>query len=69
MERRVEAYFPAAPIRREWGRLLLELARQHDDGRIYDRDLPELAAALKAALVAYGRRPHVRSEAAPAREL
>jgi hypothetical protein len=63
VERRVEVRSPAAPTRRDWARLLLELARQLDDGRIYDRDLPALATALNAALVAYTRRPHARSQA------
>ncbi len=63
VERRVEVHSPAAPTRRDWARLLLELARQLDDGRIYDRDLPALATALNAALVAYTRRPYARSQA------
>jgi hypothetical protein len=40
VERRVEVRISAAPTRREWPRLLNELARQLDDGRVYDRDLP-----------------------------
>ena len=51
---------PAAPTRRDWARLLTELTRQLDDGRVYDRDLPELAAALGPVLAAYNRRPYVR---------
>ena len=43
VERRVEVRVPAAPTRRDWPRLLAELARQLDDGRVYDRDLPDLA--------------------------
>jgi hypothetical protein len=37
-----------------------ELTRQLDDGRVYDRDLPELAEALGRLLDAYNRRPYVR---------
>jgi hypothetical protein len=37
--------------------VLLELARQLDDGLVYDRDLGELATALSAVLEAYSRRP------------
>ena len=51
---------PIAPTRRDWVRLLTELTRQIDDGRVYDRDLPELAAALGCVLAAYNRRPYVR---------
>jgi integrase len=46
--------------RRDWADLLAELARQIDDGRIYDRDLLGLSDALGAVLVAY-RRSYVRS--------
>ena len=42
--------------------LLQELGRQLDDGRVYDRHLPELATALNAVLEAYSRRPHVRNQ-------
>jgi hypothetical protein len=42
--------------------LLQELGRQLDDGRVYDRHLPELATALSAVLEAYSRRPHVRNQ-------
>ena len=41
-------------------RLLTELTRQLNDGRVYDRDLPELAAALRRVLDAYNGRPYVR---------
>src|SRR3954451_6598721 len=61
IERRVEIRSPAAPTRRDWPALLQELGRQLDDGRIYDRHLPELATALNAVLEAYSRRPHVRN--------
>ena len=56
----MEVRVPAAPTRRDWTRLLTELTRQLDDGRVYDRDLPELAAALGRVLAAYNRRPYVR---------
>ncbi len=55
---------PAAPTRRDWARLLNEFTRQVDDGRVYDRDLPELATALGAVLAAYSRRPYVRDRIA-----
>jgi hypothetical protein len=43
--------------------LLQELGRQLDDGRVYDRHLPELATALNAVLEAYSRRPMSGMEA------
>ncbi len=55
---------PANPTRRDWSRLLQELARQLDDGRVYNRDLPDLAAALPVVHEAYSRRPYVRDAAA-----
>jgi len=64
VERRVEVHSPAAPTRRRWPALLQDLGRQLYDGRVYDRDLPELAAALNAVLEAYNRRPCVRSQRA-----
>ena len=60
VEREVEIRVPAAPTRRDWARLLAELAHQLDDGRVYDRDLPQLAAALGRVLAACQRRPCVR---------
>jgi hypothetical protein len=60
VERRVEVRIPATPTRRDWTCLLDELARQLDDGRIYDRDLPGLAEALSSIVDAYNRRPYVR---------
>ena len=42
------------------GSQLHELARHLDNGRVHDRDLTELAAALHAVLDAYSRRPFVR---------
>ncbi|MGY1699194.1 hypothetical protein [Geodermatophilus sp. SYSU D00766] len=44
------------PTRRDWPRLLEELAAQIGDGRIYDRDLGPLAGGLKTALEAIGLR-------------
>ena len=60
LERRVEIPTPVAPLAGTGRRLLGELAHQLDDGRVYDRDLPELTAALSAVLAAYSRRPYVR---------
>ena len=60
VERQVEVPVPATPTRRAWAALLGELARQLDDGRVYDRDLPALAPALRSVLDAYDRRPYVR---------
>ena len=64
VERRVEVAVAAAPTRRDWARLLHDLARQLDDGRVYDRDLADLSVALNAVLDAFRRRPHVRVRAA-----
>ena len=61
VERRVEVPVPMPPTRRDWPRLLDELAHQIDDGRVYDRDLDGLSSALTAVLDAVGRRPYVRS--------
>ena len=58
----VEVSVPATPGRREWARLLEELAHQIDDGRIYDRDLDELAAAISAVADACVRRPTFRGQ-------
>jgi hypothetical protein len=43
------------PCHREWPELLRELAALLDSGRIYQRDLPHLGAALSLALAAYER--------------
>ncbi|MGY1618874.1 hypothetical protein ACI797_19205 [Geodermatophilus sp. SYSU D00691] len=59
VERRVEVQVPLAPTRRDWPRLLVELADQLNDGRVYDRDLPALARALQPVLEAYRRRAHL----------
>ena len=56
VERRVEVQVPLVPTRRDWPRLLAELAGQLNDGRIYDRDLPALARALQPVLEVYRRR-------------
>jgi hypothetical protein len=53
--------------RRDWPQALHELARQLDDGRIYDRDLSGLSVALDAVLEAYNRRPYVRLRTSAAR--
>jgi hypothetical protein len=63
VERRVEVPTPVTPTRRDWARLLGELVRQLDDGRVYDRDLPGLSVALDAVLGAYNRRPWARLRA------
>jgi hypothetical protein len=63
VERRVEKAVPIAPTRRDWVRMLDELAPQVSDGRIYDRDLDELSVGLAAVLDAVSRQPHVRSRA------
>jgi hypothetical protein len=59
MERRVEVQVPLVPTRRDWPRLLDELTRQLNDGRVYDRDLPALARALEPLLATYRRRAHL----------
>lgn len=56
----MEVPTPVAPTRRDWGPLLAELARQLEDGRVYERDLAALGAALGTVLEAYHRRPSVR---------
>jgi hypothetical protein len=56
----VEVPTPVTPSRQDWGPLLQELARQLGDGRIYDRDIPELTVALDAVLQAFRRHPGVR---------
>jgi hypothetical protein len=58
VERRVEIHVPLEPTRRDWPRLLSELAGQLDDGRVYDRDLPGLGRALEPVLRSYRRRAH-----------
>ena len=60
VERRVEVPTQMIPTRRDWGSLLAELARQLEDGRVYERDLPGLGVALSTVLDAFHRRPSVR---------
>ena len=45
------------PSGRGWPDTLIELAHQIDAGRVYDRDLPSLAASLDLVLSALSRRP------------
>jgi hypothetical protein len=52
---------PATPTHGEWLPLLRELADQLDAGRIYARDLPDLATALTDVLAAYDRHPKTRT--------
>ncbi|RBY74614.1 hypothetical protein DQ238_21665 [Geodermatophilus sp. TF02-6] len=52
----MEIRVPLEPTRRDWPRLLNELASQLDNGRVYDRDLPALGRALDPVLQAYRRR-------------
>jgi hypothetical protein len=56
IERRVEVQVPLEPTRRDWPRLLGDLAGQLNDGRVYDRDLPALARALQPVLETHRRR-------------
>jgi hypothetical protein len=56
VERRVEVPTAIAPKRQDWPRLLGDLVRQLEDGRIYDRDLLTLSAGLEAVYEAFGRR-------------
>ncbi len=60
VERRVEIRVPLEPTRRDWPRLLGELAVQLNDGRVYDRDLPALGRALDPVLGSYWRRARWR---------
>ena len=59
VERRFEVQVPLVPTRRDWPRLLGELASQLNDGRVCDRDLPALARAVQPVLEAYRRRAHL----------
>ncbi len=56
VERLLQVRVPLIPSRRDWPRLLGELAHQLNDGRVYDRDLPGLARALASVLQTYRRR-------------
>lgn len=59
VERRIKVQVSLVPTRRDWPRLLGELASQLNDGRVYDRDLPALARAVQPVLHAYRRRAHL----------
>lgn len=48
---------PVLPTGRSWPGLLTELVDQLDRGRVYDRDLAELASAVSDVLRALERRP------------
>jgi hypothetical protein len=71
VERRVEV--PVQPLtpstasirprHNEWVHVLSELAAQLDAGAVYDRELPNLTAALNQVLEAFGQRPYVREQA------
>lgn len=52
---RVVAAPAAAPQRRDWPAVLHDLAADLDRGRLYSRDLPDLAAALDQVFAAYRR--------------
>lgn len=61
VERRVEVPVPADPTAKvprhqEWATLLQQLSAQLDNGALYDRDLPELAGAVREVLEAFERR-------------
>jgi hypothetical protein len=60
VERQVEIRVPLKPTRRDWPRLLDELAAQLSDGRVYDRDLPGLGRALQQVLRSYRWRARPR---------
>lgn len=49
------------PRGRSWSGALEDLVHQLDSGRIYDRDLDDLAAALERVVEALHRRPRWRS--------
>ncbi len=59
VERRVEVQVPLVPTRRDWPRMLDDLAGQLKNRRVYDRDLPALARALQPVLEEYRRRAHL----------
>jgi hypothetical protein len=69
VERPFEVRVAATPTRRDWAHLLHELARQIDDGRVYDRDLHDLSAALGEVHQAFGRRLYVRDRRAAGRPI
>jgi hypothetical protein len=61
LERFVEIARPVAPTRLDWPGLLHELARQLDDGRVYDRDLRGLDDAVELVVQALYRRTSLRA--------
>jgi hypothetical protein len=61
VERRIEVPTAVPLTLRDWPRVLRDLTTQLDDGRVYDRDLPALAAELRLLLAAYQRRQHVKN--------
>jgi hypothetical protein len=63
VERLVQVRVRLAPTRRDWPRLLGELAAQFNEGRVYDRDLPGLARALEPLLQVYRRRARMAGAA------
>ena len=48
------------PRGKEWAELLEQLARQLDNGRLYDRDLTAVRTALRLAVESSARRPGPR---------
>ncbi|MBB3675846.1 hypothetical protein [Modestobacter versicolor] len=60
----METPVPLPPTRHDWPGLLGELVAQLDTGRIYNRDLNELSAALTAISVSMTRRLDIRSRTA-----
>jgi hypothetical protein len=60
---------PIPPARRDWAQLLHELARQIDDGRVYDRDLNDVGAALTEVHKSFDRRLYVRDQRASRRPM
>jgi hypothetical protein len=60
VERRVEVPTEISPSRQAWPRILRELTRQLNDGRVYDRDLSALSVELGSLLEAYRHRQRLR---------
>jgi hypothetical protein len=65
IERHVPVPGTLQPTRRDWPRLLGELADQINDGRVYDHDLPGLAGVLEPVLQSYWRRARRTGAADP----
>jgi hypothetical protein len=61
--KRVATPGTAVPKGAGWVAALNELTRQVEAGRVYDRDLPAIAASLEALLVALTQRPGLRRPA------